>query len=193
MRRARERRLDAYRDGELSPGARHSVERSLARDPEAARRVDDTERLGRAIRAAWSEGPPVPSPDYLIAALRPELRRIDRELAEVGALSRLLGRLRQGLQPAPAGAFAAACALALFLFLALPSLLPSDLAAPTPSIVAQAPTGSVAGSEAFAPIYDLAQSDQPLMILQGADGSTVIWVLNDPEPLSALPGADGWA
>ena len=31
------------------------------------------------------------------------------------------------------------------------------------------------------------------MILQGEDGSTVIWVLDEPEPLSAAPNADGWA
>ena len=121
MKRARERRLDAFRDGELAPRARERVQRSLTRDPDAARRVDDTERLGRAVRSAWSEGPPVPSADYLIAVLRPELRRIDRELEEeVGALSRLLGRLRLAVQPGPAGALAAACALALFL--ALPTL-----------------------------------------------------------------------
>ena len=191
MRRTSERRLDAYRDGELSPGHRQRVEQRLAGDPEAARRVADTEQMGRAIRSAWSDGPPVPPADYLIAALRPEMRRIDRELAEDGALPRLLGRLRHAFRPAPAGVFAVACAL--LLYLALPSLFPAEPAAP---LVAQAPTvlaAAVEAEEEFAPIYDLAQSDQALMILQGEDGSTVIWVLDEPEPLSAAPAADGWA
>lgn len=191
MKRARERRLDAFRDGELAPRARERVQRSLTRDPDAVRRVDDTERLGRAVRSAWSEGPPVPSADYLIAVLRPELRRIDRELEEeVGAFSRLLGRLRLAVQPGPTGALAAACALALFL--ALPTLFPDG---PAVKIAAFEPAWGVAASESeeFAPIYDLAQSDRSLMILQGEDGSTVIWVLDEPEPLSAAPNADGWA
>jgi len=43
------------------------------------------------------------------------------------------------------------------------------------------------------PFYDLAQGDKPLLILEGTDGSTVIWVLDDPDQLSFASDADGWA
>ena len=95
------------------------AERRLAADPESAGRVAETEQLGRAVRSAWSDGPRSPSPEYLIAALRPELVRIDAELGGRQRLAAFLERLvadARAALPSPAVA-AGACAALLLLFI----------------------------------------------------------------------------
>jgi anti-sigma factor RsiW len=180
------RRLDAYRDGELSPRERERVERWLAADADSARHVAQTDALGGAIREAWREGPAAPSPELLIAVLRPELARVDAELAGAGRLwlEAWLSSLRRLLAPAPAAAFAAACAVLLLL------AMPAEVGLPV-NPTRLPPPALEAGVE-DTPIYDLAQGDQPLMIMKGEDGSTVIWILEDEEHMSGLV-ADGWA
>jgi hypothetical protein len=188
MRRGLERRLDAYRDGALTTAERERLAQRLAADPASAERVRSTEQLGQAVRLSWTEGPPSPSPDYLIAALRPELRRVDAELGRAGRLigfaERLVEELR-ALLPSPAlGAAALAGLLMLFTF---PSLVePPHQALPASSLT----NFSVPET---ATIYDLAQDEMSLMILQDEDGAAVIWILEQPEQLFEAPVVDGWA
>ncbi len=195
MRRSLERRLDAYRDGAVSAGERGRLERRIAADPLAAGRVREIELLGRAVRGAWTEGPNPPSAEYLIASLRPELRRFDAELAREGGLALLLGRLRDGLlgfRPVPAAALGACAALLIFF------AFPAQFAPPEGVTLRETQLRDFALPEpepaVVMPIYDLAQGESALMILAGEDGSTVIWILEDPEQLSSAPlVADRWA
>ena len=184
MNRRSSRWLDAYRDGELSPRQRTRVERRVASDPEAALHVERTSALGSAVRDAWREGPPAPTPEFLISVLRPEMNRVDADLAGSGRLDAWLDPLRRLMRPVPVGALAAACAV--LLLLALPGDVGQGVHPVSPMIAESEAPGEAT------PIYDLAQGEQPLMILKGEDGSTVIWILEDGESLSGLV-ADGWA
>lgn len=188
MRRFWEWRLEAYRDGALSGRQRRRVERRAESDPASARHLRATEALGAAVRAAWTEGAPAPSNEYLIAALRPRMAQIDAELGKRPA-RRWLGALGLGLRPLPAVAFAGAALVALYL--ALPRLVEPPGSALSPPSTAVAETPDLAPGQG---IYDLAQGDSPLMILEAEDGSTVIWILEDGEQLSLFPASrDGWA
>jgi len=176
--------LDAYRDGELSPRQGKRIAQRVASDPESALHVERTSALGAAVRDAWREGPPAPTPEFLISVLRPEMKRVDAERAGSGRLGAWLDPLRRLVRPVPVGALAAACAVLLLL------VLPGDVGqglSPVPPLTA---ASDAPGEDT--PIYDLAQGEQPLMILKGEDGSTVIWILDDGESLSGLV-ADGWA
>ena len=198
MRRRVEQRLAAYRDGEGSRRERRRAECRIEYDSEARRHVDRTEQLGRAVRDAWVEGPPPPAPEYLIAALRPELARVDEALVRDWP-ARALGWARWTFRPAPAFALVGGLAL-LLLFVQTPQDgadapgLPADSA---PTLAALPSSGALLANTAIEPledttIYDLAVGDSSLMILQGADGSTLIWILEEPDRLS-LAALDGWA
>ena len=183
MNRRSSKRLDAYRDGELSPRLRERVERRLASDSGAARHVERTAAVGSAVRDAWREGPPAPSPEFMIALLRPEMDRLDAELAGAARLGAWLELLRRLVRPVPAGVLAAACTVLLL-------VLPSEVGQGVNPVLEPLAESDVSGE--VTPIYDLAQGEQPLMILKGEDGSTVIWILEDAENLSGFV-ADGWA
>lgn len=188
MRRRTEQHLDAHCDGAGSARERERMKALLAARPDWAARVRTTDELGRAVRRSWNDGPRAPSPEYLIAALRPELARVDGELGRAGRLAglveRLAGELR-ALLPSPAlGAGAAAALLLLFTF-------PLPVEPPTGSFPVS--TLSNFTLPETATIYDLAQDEQPLMILQDEDGAAVIWILEQPDQVSRSAAADGWA
>jgi hypothetical protein len=82
MRSRLQQAIEAYRDGGLSPRKRRAIERVLERDAEASRHLRESESLGRLIRQSWNDGPPSPPADRFLAAIRPELQRIDAERAE---------------------------------------------------------------------------------------------------------------
>ena len=187
MKRRTEKLLDAYRDGALAPRKRERVEQWLRGEAGARERVEQIDGIGRAVRAAWTDAPPAPAPEYLIAALRPELTRIDAELASDTLLRRVSGWLTELRRPLPAAALVGACALALF------ALLPADAVQPNIPGLAQKFQIKAGGSVTASPFYDLAQGDKPLLIFEGKDGSTVIWVLDDPDQLSRGSDSDGWA
>jgi anti-sigma factor RsiW len=187
MKRRTEKLLDAYRDGALAPRKRERVEQWMRGEAGARERIEQIDGIGRAIRVAWTDAPPAPAPEYLIAALRPELARIDDELAGDGMLRRLSGWLSELFRPLPAAALVGACALALF------ALLPIDAAQPNIPGLAQKFQIRAGRSVTASPFYDLAQGDRPLLIFEGADGATVIWVLDDPDQLSFASDSDGWA
>lgn len=188
MRRGLERRLDAYRDGALTTAERARLARRLAAEPASADRVRTTEQLGQAVRLSWNEGPPAPSPEYLIAALRPELRRVDADLGRAGRLIGLAERVVEELRALlPSRALGAAALAGLLLFFTSPSLIePPHRALPASTL-----TNFTVPETAT--IYDLAQDELPLMILQNEDGAAVIWILKNPEPLFELPDVDRWA
>jgi anti-sigma factor RsiW len=178
--RRREQRIDAYRDGALSPRARAAVERRLEADPAARARLAQNEALGAAVREVWSEGPRAPRVDLVIQSLRPEMARVDAELAERPGLAARLRALREALGPVPLALAGAAAVLALAL--ASPTLLEGpDSGVATAGI-------AVPAMDSPSAIYDLEQST-PLLIYSGPDGATVIWILENPsqETLGSLP------
>jgi anti-sigma factor RsiW len=194
-RRRLEKQIGAYRDGDLSDRQAEALRRQLEIDPEARLELERHQVLGRLTREAWREGPPAPSPELLIAALRPGMARIDRELERTRP-----ARWRGWLTPAPLFAIGAAAAL-----LALAVLQPEDLepaaergsalvaGAGAPAAAEKPGSAQATTSEREIPVYDLAQGDSPLMLFED-EGTTFIWLI-EPErlrdDLSALPG--NWA
>jgi hypothetical protein len=173
------RRIEALRDGALSDDAARKLRQKVDQEPEAARVLEQTELLGRAIREAWNDGPPAPDPDRLIAQFRPGLARIDRELADHGRGRRLFDRVFPLRRPAVTLAAAAA---ALALFIGLPSIFPL------------VESSGVAHAETATVIRSLRQQDKPVLVLEGADGATIIWVLDeeDPDISSGSPSRGAW-
>jgi hypothetical protein len=111
--------IEAYRDGELSPRRSRAAERTLAQDGEARNYLRSGEALSRLVRESWSEGPTSPPPERFLAAIRPELARIDAERARRAAErapARWLAGWADWLRPLPlggVGAFAGAAAAAV--------------------------------------------------------------------------------
>ena len=221
MKRGRERKLEAYRDGALGESERRRIERDLEKDLDAARYVERSTALGALVREAWREGPPAPSAERLLASIAPEMRRIDAERAAGSAGGRALGRLsrwlRDGLEAvngrwlAAGGALAAVCAA----FLMIPTTMDSATSAFVPAAVEQvvAPRASVPvqlASEVTADtgprfvgelgwpsaVYDLAQEDVPLMISEKDGGIVILMGEPLPEPpddVSRARGVEGLA
>lgn len=173
--RRRELRIDAYRDGALSPRARAAFQRRLDADPEARIRLRRNEALGQVVREVWSDGPPAPRVDLMIQALRPQLAQIDAELAERPRLAYWLARARDVLGPVPLAVAGAAAVLALAL--ASPALFQGPAGGSVVSTAGIAAPGLSSPSA----IYDLSQEGGSLMIFEGPDGSTVIWILENPD------------
>jgi anti-sigma factor RsiW len=196
-RRRLEKQIGAYRDGDLSERQAEALRRKLEADPEARLELARHEALGRLTREAWRAGPPPPSPEMLIAVLRPALTRIDRELEKTRP-----ERWRGWLAPAPLVAIGTAAALLALAIVQPAAIRPTAeraaaaLAAradtPTPQLAVES-TAASTEPERDIPVYDLAQGDSPLMLFEN-DGTTFIWLI-EPEKLgddlSALPG--GWA
>jgi len=141
--------------------------------------------LGSLIRESWTEGPESPSPEMLIALLRPKLAEVDRERNARPGWMRIFDSARESFQAVPGFALAAACALAMLYFMpvdSVPNLADGTAAASVTEMQVENPVY---------PIYDLA-GEKPLMILEGEDGSTVIWILDQPEPLDELSRFGFW-
>jgi anti-sigma factor RsiW len=184
MRRRFERQLAAYRDGELSPRARKRLERRLRSDPESVDRLRRMESLGAAVREAWTEGPAAPPTAFLVNALRPEMRRVDAELAARSPWQRLVQRLSEVLRPVPVTGLAGTVAAGLLLvWLGLPTF---DGGQPAPPNV-------IATLASPAAIYDLDSAEHPLLVYELDDGVTVIWLLEGEDRISGrLPAGGRW-
>lgn len=176
MNRRMRRRLEALRDGALPLDASRRLSESLRDDPLATRILEETEVLGGAVREAWREGPPARDPERLIAELRPGLARIDRELAGRGGARRLLDRLVSWPPRVPTlatGAIAAALALVVL----LPPLLRTSPVLADPTTL----------------VRSLRQQEMPVFVLNGGDGTTIIWVIDEEDPdLSEAPSVGVW-
>jgi anti-sigma factor RsiW len=197
IRRRLEKQVGAYRDGALSKARSDEIRRRLESDPEARTELARYESLGRLTREAWREGPPAPSAELLIAALRPGMARIDAELEEQRS-----SRQRGWWLPVPVLAMGAAAAVAAAV------LLRSDVLEPlagarAPELVARAenPAPLAASPVADAapnvseelPVYELAQGDSPLVVFEDG-GTTFIWLLDEPkrpDDLSSLTLVSG--
>ncbi len=214
MRRRVERRIEAYGDGALSRLERERVERRDLQEAECERHLRQTGALGELIREAWNEGPPSPSPEYVIGAVRPAMAAVDAERAAAPVWGRTLEHLASFVRPANVALVGAAAAA---VFLLLPSSVPRG---PQPAAPGELTARTVAPAAPLAPeieplafaqlpavfedgvalnvgvphaIYDLAQGETPLMLFEADDGATVIWLLDQAELSGALPGAGGWA
>jgi anti-sigma factor RsiW len=208
VKRGRERKLEAYRDGALGESERRRLERDLERDVDAARYVERSAALGALIRQAWSEGPPAPSAERLLASIAPEMRRIDVERAPRSAAGRAVAGLTHGLRDvldalggrwlAAGGAVAAVFAALLMIPQSMDpgtsSLMPAAIerfVSPEPGVPIQLASEAASGPQLTgelswpSAVYDLAQEDVPLMVSE-QDGAVVI-LIGEPEP---LPGED---
>lgn len=145
--------------------------------------------LSESVRGAWSAGPPAPRPEELMAAIRPAMLAIDRELEASGRLlQRVAGwrrawapRVRLGL----GGLAAASVALVLATTLGdRPVVAPaSSLRAPLQAALLEPPQSM---------IYDLEIEDRlpgALLVFDEGD-ATIIWVGEAADPFdgaSLLP------
>jgi hypothetical protein len=175
VRRRLERRIEALRDGAISKRRADRLHDLIGREPEASRVFQRTEVLGRAVRDAYPDPPRGPDPEALIVRLRAGLREIDRDLEALPLWRRGLDRVADRMRPA---LVAGATAAALIVLVALPPLIRS------PEAVAQTKTA----------VRSLRQLATPVVVLQGGDGTTIIWVLDPESPdLSFEHVAEGWA
>ena len=169
--RSLSRRIEALRDGGLSPRAERRLRRRLDSDPDAAELLRRTESLGRAILEAWNDGPPGPDAEDLLVRLRPALQRTDRELEGASLGARLRSRARRWLSPArPAVVTAAFAAAVVVGMLILPPL-------------SQSPTLSgVARAQAATEVRSLRSPESvTVFLLEGGEGCAIIWVVEEGE------------
>jgi anti-sigma factor RsiW len=175
------RRLDAYQDGELSPGVRSRVASHVEGCESCAR---DLAALGR-LRAALTQDPVDPS-EAVWAAFWPEVRARIAATAPVPepvwrqAWAAVRSRPRLGLAPA-----LAAGALAVLAVVAPWQRAPREAPAPAPASVAGGP--EVAGVQPAALDQVVIQSietedpDVPVMVYASPESDvTVLWVFGLP-------------
>jgi anti-sigma factor RsiW len=204
VRRGRlERRIQAYLDGALSPSESQRLERVIARNEEASRSLESNRALGAAIRAAWTDGPPSPTADALLRAIRPELTAIDREVPSRPSIRAALGHIGSLLQPLRVPVLAGTVAAVAFLmFVAIPPDEQSTSSQPPALSGSQEPMTALPPVPPTPPltvavadtIYDLDQGDGSVTIFEGDEGATIIWVGEDEDEISRLDaGLEGWA
>ena len=178
------RRLGAYRDGALSGPARQRFEQQIEADPESARLLHDMRILSEAVRVTWTDGPPGPDPDRLLASLRPGLRAVDAELGPPSGPA-LRDRLATLLRPAPARVLAGAALAGLLAVAVLPFVGTGE-----PRLGSQPSLAATAESWTPDTIYDLDQGDVSVMVFEAEDGATVVWMLDEePELISRASSA----
>ena len=156
---ADQERLQAYHDGELRGLARWRVMRRLARDPEARNELAALARVGALVREAVPEAR---SPDVW-NDIAGRLRSLDAERG-LEAEGRREPAKWGWLTPVTAGAVLAAALAVFAVFFA-----PSD----------RAEAGVVRWLES---------EGQPVMVLEGAEGATIIWLMGNGSEQAGGPG-----
>jgi len=210
-----DKRVSAYADGALRGPKRARLEEELERDSQLAAQLDRSRALSRLVREAWSEGPAAPSPDFILASIRPSLAQIDRERRArpswQRALDVALARIGAALRPSPALATAAVAAFVFALAILPHEPLPGGLGA---NIFAAAPqhveSASLTRERVHQPpppdafslsvpadysadldnVYDVSPG-RPAVLFQSGDGSTTLWLIEDGD-MSFRVGAGGW-
>jgi hypothetical protein len=153
---------------------------------------EENQSLARLVREAWGEGPEAPAVDSVLGRLRPGLARVDRELEELAsARPTLWSTLRGLLAPASVGGLAGAAAVGALALV----LLRSEPVAPALEAGAAHPIETARAAPAqddASPISDL-HSEAPLLVFEGDDGATVIWVVegSDDRSRRAVPASGG--
>jgi hypothetical protein len=177
---------------------------------------ETTRALGRLVRESWNEGPQSPSPDFLLAAIRPALAEIDRERRARPSWSRVLDRVFANvgafLRPSPALATAAAVA-----FLVVTVLIPhsgtmtrivgvgTDLHgahASRSSLTTEGPRSVFPSanrdfqdahfpSDGLGSIYDVSPVRRPAVLFHSTDGALTLWVIDDGDVSQRL-SMGGW-
>lgn len=214
-----DKRLSAYLDDALAVAKRDRFERELERDPALQKQLKRSQALGSLVREAWTEGPAAPPPEFLIAALRPQLAAISRERRARPAWERALEDARlwlsRWIHPVPLATSAAAAFLLAIALLPRPDGSIQDLSAslstlqspptqaPALGFAPAAPPRSPFGFRSpFAPanlsrdaaagIYDVSPGEYPAMLLQNEDGSTLLWLLEDDGLSLLMERLDRW-
>ena len=182
MKQRDERRLSAYRDGELRTSARRRVDRQLQEDAEATRYLQQLTGVRTLVREAWNEGPRGPAPEALLRAVGPALDRVDRERAARPGWRKLVERALAALRPLPVPALVGTAATALMLVVLGRPMLESGSPAPVPPLPR---LGSPAA------IYELDQKNHAFLVYQVEGGDTIIWLLPEERHASVtLGGSD---
>ena len=166
-----------------------------------------TRALGRLVREAWNEGPAAPSPDYLLAALRPALAEIDRERRARPSWSRTVdaafSRLGALLRPSPALAVAAAAAFMVMVTLVershdVRNILGVGIGATITgarpgthvTLVPHAPKSAFAAvpdpfanadypADGLGTVYDVSPVGRPAVLFHSTDGAVTLWVIDE--------------
>lgn len=165
-----------------------------------------TRALGRLVRETWNEGPPAPSADFLLAAIRPALAEIDRERRARPSLHRALdgafSRLASLLRPSPALAMAAAGAFMVMVALVershdVRAWVGTDLSAPLRHPAPAQSISQVDGpkspfrdvpnpfanadypADGLGTIYDVSPVRRPAVLFHAKDGAVTLWVIDD--------------
>lgn len=116
-----DKRLSAYLDGALADAKRERFERELESDAALQKQMKRSQALSGLVREAWSEGPVAPTPDFLIASIRPHLAAISRERRARPAWQQSLELARQRFadwwSPMPLATSAVAAFLLAVVFL----------------------------------------------------------------------------
>lgn len=208
------KRLSAFGDGALANGRKARIARALERDPELSQHLARQRALGRLVRESWNDGPPAPPTDYLIAALRPQLAQVDRERRAQPLTVRLIERLRSRgtgwLRPAPLGLSAATAFLIALALLPRAQLSgttatatwlspqraaqffePAQSASREPRHAPYAPA-AFPWNDSAAGIYDLAPGERPAMLFHSADGTTMLWLLEEDDLSFDFANLDRW-
>lgn len=215
-----EKRVSAYLDGALAEARRDRLERELEQDPGLRKQLDRSRALAQLVREAWTEGPPAPAPDVLLAALRPQLAAISRERrarpAWLQTLEQARIRLSGWFGPMPLATSAALAFVLALAFLPRPSggpipglsaVLPAQgeaalqsapmPGAATPSTYSGRPTSSFAPANLLrdpaAGVYDVSPRETPAMIFQNPDGSTLLWLLENDDLSRRFERLDRWS
>lgn len=197
-----DKRISAYADGALRGPKRAELEQELERDPKLAAQLDRSRALGRLVREAWSEGPAAPSPDFLLASIRPALAQIDRERRAQPSWQRTLeitlARIGAALRPSPALATAAVAAFVLALAILPHDPLPDGLSGSVANLSAHSESASLTREMVHMPpaadafslsvpadysaeldnVYDVSPG-RPAVLFQSGDGSTTLWLIED--------------
>jgi anti-sigma factor RsiW len=196
-----EKTVSAYVDGALRGAKRERFERELESDSRLAGQIERSRALGKLVREAWTEGPTAPSPDFVLATIRPALAAIDRERSARpawqrsldSALAQLLGVLRPSPALAAAAAVAFVAALGVMSRLEVGTAVQTNFAgatnasevaqtsdsqapAPLPLISPSQPADFTADGPGS--VYDV-WPGRPAMMFHSGDGSMMLWLIDE--------------
>lgn len=202
-----DKRLSAYIDGALTVAKREKLERELEADAALQKQLRRSRALSSLVREAWTEGPAAPTPEFLMAAIRPDLAAISRARRARPAWQQTLehARLRftSWWSPVPLATSALAAFLLAVAFLPRPEGPLQDLVASavpfTASPVPVAPADSTTNpgqpwrsprvpksSSIFEPASTFRDQDRSAEIYEVSPGEGPAMLLQNPDGSTLL-------